>query len=196
MVKSISHEIFTDLLKLKHENMHFRLSKMFWFVQDIDKMVIWENGIVIEMNRKESNIYTHWCMMLYHKGLTCLHSKIEMKKKKTENTYYEVHERTLRRQHIYIQQVMLLGDSGVGKTCLLVRFRDGTFLSGSFISTVGIDFRVRKKDILCWRCCDCCCCSRSRISFFFAVAFMCTFMNDVSFLQLPPTLPFFAAIII
>jgi hypothetical protein len=31
----------------------------------------------------------------------------------------------------------------VGKTCLLVRFKDGTFLSGSFISTVGIDFRVR-----------------------------------------------------
>lgn len=40
---------------------------------------------------------------------------------------------------------MLLGDSGVGKTCLLVRFRDGTFLSGSFISTVGIDFRVRSE---------------------------------------------------
>ncbi|XP_055707785.1 ras-related protein Rab-37 isoform X1 [Phlebotomus papatasi] len=38
-------------------------------------------------------------------------------------------------------KVMLLGDSGVGKTCLLVRFRDGTFLSGNFISTVGIDFR-------------------------------------------------------
>lgn len=41
-------------------------------------------------------------------------------------------------------KVMLLGDSGVGKTCLLVRFRDGTFLSGNFISTVGIDFRVRR----------------------------------------------------
>ncbi|XP_055376279.1 ras-related protein Rab-37 isoform X1 [Condylostylus longicornis] len=38
-------------------------------------------------------------------------------------------------------KVMLLGDSGVGKTCLLVRFRDGTFLGGNFISTVGIDFR-------------------------------------------------------
>ena len=37
---------------------------------------------------------------------------------------------------------MLLGDSGVGKTCLLVRFKDNAFLSGSFISTVGIDFRV------------------------------------------------------
>ena len=37
---------------------------------------------------------------------------------------------------------MLIGDSGVGKTCVLIRFKDGAFLSGSFISTVGIDFRV------------------------------------------------------
>uniref|UniRef100_H3B5H0 small monomeric GTPase n=1 Tax=Latimeria chalumnae TaxID=7897 RepID=H3B5H0_LATCH len=36
---------------------------------------------------------------------------------------------------------MLLGDSGVGKTCFLVRFKDGAFLSGTFIATVGIDFR-------------------------------------------------------
>lgn len=41
-----------------------------------------------------------------------------------------------------LSQVMLVGDSGVGKTCLLVRFKDGAFLAGSFISTVGIDFRV------------------------------------------------------
>jgi small GTP-binding protein len=38
-------------------------------------------------------------------------------------------------------KVMLLGDSGVGKTCILMQFRDGLFLSGNFISTVGIDFR-------------------------------------------------------
>ncbi|XP_031638389.1 ras-related protein Rab-37 [Contarinia nasturtii] len=43
----------------------------------------------------------------------------------------------------FVGKVMLLGDSGVGKTCLLVRFRDGTFVSGSFISTVGIDFRTK-----------------------------------------------------
>ncbi|KAI7796978.1 putative ras-related protein Rab-26-like [Triplophysa rosa] len=41
-------------------------------------------------------------------------------------------------------KVMLVGDSGVGKTCLLVRFKDGAFLAGSFISTVGIDFRILK----------------------------------------------------
>ncbi|KAK3793814.1 hypothetical protein RRG08_011785 [Elysia crispata] len=44
-------------------------------------------------------------------------------------------------------KVMLIGDSGVGKTCLLVRFKDGTFLSGSFISTVGIDFRNKVVDL-------------------------------------------------
>uniref|UniRef100_A0A096MIN7 small monomeric GTPase n=1 Tax=Poecilia formosa TaxID=48698 RepID=A0A096MIN7_POEFO len=39
-------------------------------------------------------------------------------------------------------KVMLLGDSAVGKTCVLVRFKDGAFLGGNFIATVGIDFRV------------------------------------------------------
>lgn len=42
-----------------------------------------------------------------------------------------------------ILQVMLLGDSGVGKTCFLLQFKDRAFLSGTFIATVGIDFRVR-----------------------------------------------------
>ncbi|XP_025081957.1 ras-related protein Rab-37-like isoform X1 [Pomacea canaliculata] len=45
------------------------------------------------------------------------------------------------------RKVMLIGDSGVGKTCLLVRFKDGTFLSGSFISTVGIDFRNKVVEV-------------------------------------------------
>ncbi|KAF0881198.1 RAB26 protein, partial [Crocuta crocuta] len=44
-------------------------------------------------------------------------------------------------------QVMLVGDSGVGKTCLLVRFKDGAFLAGTFISTVGIDFRNKVLDV-------------------------------------------------
>lgn len=44
-------------------------------------------------------------------------------------------------------KVMLVGDSGVGKTCLLVRFKDGAFLAGSFISTVGIDFRNKGMNI-------------------------------------------------
>ncbi|KAL3081490.1 hypothetical protein niasHS_008092 [Heterodera schachtii] len=41
----------------------------------------------------------------------------------------------------YSFTVMLLGDSCTGKTCLLIRFKDNTFMNNNFISTVGIDFR-------------------------------------------------------
>ena len=39
-------------------------------------------------------------------------------------------------------KIVLVGESNVGKTALLTRFSDDTF-SESFISTVGVDFKVR-----------------------------------------------------
>ncbi|NXA36025.1 RAB26 protein, partial [Eudromia elegans] len=39
-------------------------------------------------------------------------------------------------------QTILVGDSGVGKTSLLVQFDQGKFLPGSFSATVGIGFTV------------------------------------------------------
>jgi Ras-related protein Rab-1A len=35
--------------------------------------------------------------------------------------------------------LVLVGDSGVGKSCLLLRFADDTF-SESYITTIGVDF--------------------------------------------------------
>ncbi len=39
-------------------------------------------------------------------------------------------------------QTILVGDSGVGKTSLLVQFDQGKFIPGSFSATVGIGFTV------------------------------------------------------
>jgi GTPase SAR1 family protein len=39
-------------------------------------------------------------------------------------------------------QTILLGDSGVGKTSLLVQFDTGKFQTGTFSATVGIGFTV------------------------------------------------------
>ena len=39
-------------------------------------------------------------------------------------------------------QTILVGDSGVGKTSLLVQFDQGKFVPGSFSATVGIGFTV------------------------------------------------------
>jgi len=38
--------------------------------------------------------------------------------------------------------LVLIGDSGVGKSCLLLRFADDNF-TDSYISTIGVDFRFR-----------------------------------------------------
>ncbi len=41
---------------------------------------------------------------------------------------------------------LLIGDSGVGKTCILFRFADNAF-NPSFIHTIGIDFKIKTLDI-------------------------------------------------
>jgi len=46
----------------------------------------------------------------------------------------------------YLIKLLLIGDSGVGKSCLLLRYSDDSFTS-SFITTIGIDFKI--KSILC-----------------------------------------------
>ncbi|NWI95189.1 RAB26 protein, partial [Pitta sordida] len=45
-------------------------------------------------------------------------------------------------------QTILVGDSGVGKTSLLVQFDQGKFIPGSFSATVGIGFTVRAQSIV------------------------------------------------
>uniref|UniRef100_A0A8D3CBI3 small monomeric GTPase n=1 Tax=Scophthalmus maximus TaxID=52904 RepID=A0A8D3CBI3_SCOMX len=42
----------------------------------------------------------------------------------------------------YLFKLLLIGDSGVGKTCLLFRFSEDSF-NTTFISTIGIDFKIR-----------------------------------------------------
>jgi len=40
-------------------------------------------------------------------------------------------------------KLLMIGDSGVGKTCLLLRYANDSF-SPTFITTIGIDFKIKK----------------------------------------------------
>jgi hypothetical protein len=58
-----------------------------------------------------------------------------------------------------LYKLVVIGDSGVGKSALVTRFSDDKF-EPSFISTIGAcDVRgAVAVVVLSWWCCCCCCC--------------------------------------
>jgi Ras-related protein Rab-8A len=51
-----------------------------------------------------------------------------------------------RADYDHLIKLLMIGDSGVGKSCLLLRFVDDSFTT-SFITTIGIDFKIRTIEI-------------------------------------------------
>jgi len=46
----------------------------------------------------------------------------------------------------FIAKLLIIGDSGVGKTCLLLRFCENNFMM-THLTTIGIDFKIKTIDV-------------------------------------------------
>jgi len=49
-------------------------------------------------------------------------------------------------QYDYLIKLLIIGDSGVGKTCFLLRFSDDNF-TASHLTTIGIDFKLKTIEV-------------------------------------------------
>jgi len=63
-------------------------------------------------------------------------------------SFQEVYEHKMRARGSYdhLLKLLMIGDSGVGKSCILLRFSDDSFTT-SFITTIGIDFKIKTMEI-------------------------------------------------
>jgi len=49
-------------------------------------------------------------------------------------------------EYDYLYKVLIIGDSGAGKSCLLVKYTDDVYTE-NYISTIGVDFRIKTVSI-------------------------------------------------
>ena len=58
------------------------------------------------------------------------------------NSSKQTHSKKKGKQFDYTFKIVMIGDSGVGKSCILLRFADDKF-NENFYATIGVDFRFK-----------------------------------------------------
>lgn len=60
----------------------------------------------------------------------------------TASSTKSTHGKKKSKQFDYTFKIVMIGDSGVGKSCILLRFADDKF-NENFYATIGVDFRFK-----------------------------------------------------
>ena len=68
-----------------------------------------------------------------------------MEENKNEKTDYEILPDDYPKYDLSFK-IIIIGDSGVGKSCILLRFADDKF-NENFYATIGVDFRFKNLSV-------------------------------------------------
>ncbi|CAF3930740.1 unnamed protein product [Adineta steineri] len=92
--------------------------------------------------KRTSEYAQHW----FHERTSSLSRRHQSLKRNTlssiDISQKNIGQRMAKKNYDLLFKLLLIGDSGVGKTCVLFRFSDDAF-NASFISTIGIDFKIK-----------------------------------------------------
>lgn len=61
--------------------------------------------------------------------------------------YKNQKEKRVNAEYDFFFKILICGDSGTGKSCFLLRFCDDSFFGETFISTIGVDFKIRTLEL-------------------------------------------------
>jgi small GTP-binding protein len=53
---------------------------------------------------------------------------------------------SVHKEHDFLAKIIIIGDSGVGKTNLLTKYCNGVF-QDSYVATIGVDFKLKTVEI-------------------------------------------------
>jgi len=97
----------------------------------VDKL-IWTWFLFEDLAARRTSIYMErFCLLSFHR---------DIKNDIAGSHMHYIHIFWFRSDHLY--KLLLIGDSGVGKSSILTRFADDTYTS-QFISTIGVDFKIK-----------------------------------------------------
>ena len=70
---------------------------------------------------------------------------MDKKNEQIEKEKNQINEK-IYKDYDYRFKVSIIGDSGVGKSCLLLHFKDNAF-NENLVPTIGVDFHIKKMKV-------------------------------------------------